>query len=283
MDHKDPSATISAVGDAALTRHDLAMRDADKRYGRWLDITSDLLRTPLTAFPYTLILRQLIDAFEAEGGSWARRDADGRDEVLLWPAEMRPDPVELDWMSARLDQHPLIRWFAMTGDPTAQTIGRVPPALVDSRYAAWHDILGRLGSTQQMSMPLFWQRGAGRTFILIRSECDFPDHDVRLARRLQPLLAGVERQAAALSRWRAHVETTDHAAESVAETGLTGRELAVLHLLADGLTAAAIGRRLNIAPRTVTKHLEHVYAKLRTHDRLSAVLRAQRLGLLPPP
>jgi hypothetical protein len=56
-----------------------------------------------------------------------------------------------------------------------------------------------------------------------------------------------------------------------------------LHLLAEGLTAAAIGRRLTIAPRTVTKHLEHVYAKLHTSDRLSAVLRAQRLGLLPRP
>jgi ATP/maltotriose-dependent transcriptional regulator MalT len=69
----------------------------------------------------------------------------------------------------------------------------------------------------------------------------------------------------------------------VAEVGLTCRELAVLHILAEGLTAAAIGRRLGIAPRTVTKDLEHIYAKLHTSDRLSAVLKAQRLRLVPQP
>src|SRR3954454_5643251 len=52
------------------------------------------------------------------------------------------------------------------------------------------------------------------------------------------------------------------------ETRLTGRELAVLGLLGDGLTAAVIGRRLGISTRTVHKHLEHVYSKLGTGDRL---------------
>ncbi|GAA5124556.1 response regulator transcription factor [Pseudonocardia adelaidensis] len=60
---------------------------------------------------------------------------------------------------------------------------------------------------------------------------------------------------------------------------LTPRELAVLGELADGLTAAAIGRKLLITERTVHKHLERL--KLGVGDRLAAVLRAQRLGLLP--
>lgn len=67
------------------------------------------------------------------------------------------------------------------------------------------------------------------------------------------------------------------------ETRLTGRELAVLSLLAEGMTAVAIGRRLEIAARTVHKHLEHVYAKMGTADRLTTVLQAQRNGLLPTP
>ena len=62
---------------------------------------------------------------------------------------------------------------------------------------------------------------------------------------------------------------------------LTPRELTVLGLLVEGLTAAAIGRRLEIGERTVQKHLEHAYTKLGVGDRLSAVLRAQHLGLLP--
>ena len=67
----------------------------------------------------------------------------------------------------------------------------------------------------------------------------------------------------------------------MAEARLTGRELTVPSLLADGLTAATIGRRLVISPRTVHEHLEHVYAELGTADRLTTVLRARSAGLLP--
>jgi DNA-binding NarL/FixJ family response regulator len=62
--------------------------------------------------------------------------------------------------------------------------------------------------------------------------------------------------------------------------GLTARELCVLGLLADGLTACAIARRLGISPRTVHAHLAHVYRKLGVSDRLGAVLVAQAAGLV---
>jgi DNA-binding NarL/FixJ family response regulator len=69
---------------------------------------------------------------------------------------------------------------------------------------------------------------------------------------------------------------------SLGSAGLTGREVAVLELLAGGLTAYSIGRRLQITARTAEKHLERVYSKLDVHDRLTAVLTAQRLGIVPP-
>ncbi|QFZ21138.1 LuxR family transcriptional regulator [Saccharothrix syringae] len=65
-----------------------------------------------------------------------------------------------------------------------------------------------------------------------------------------------------------------------ADHGLTDREQTVLAVLAEGLTAEAIARRMDISPRTVHRHLQHVYRKLGTTDRLSTVLRAQSLGLL---
>lgn len=61
---------------------------------------------------------------------------------------------------------------------------------------------------------------------------------------------------------------------------LTPRELAVLHHLARGLSADSIARLTGISPRTVRKHLQHVYAKLGAHDRLMAVERARAAGLL---
>jgi HD-GYP domain-containing protein (c-di-GMP phosphodiesterase class II) len=62
--------------------------------------------------------------------------------------------------------------------------------------------------------------------------------------------------------------------------GLTAREVAVLDLVADGLTNVAIGRRLGISPKTVNAHLEHVYAKLGVSTRASAVVAALARGAL---
>ncbi len=49
---------------------------------------------------------------------------------------------------------------------------------------------------------------------------------------------------------------------------LTSRERETLGLLATGMTARAIGTAMGISARTVSKHLEHAYAKLGRHDRL---------------
>jgi DNA-binding CsgD family transcriptional regulator len=62
--------------------------------------------------------------------------------------------------------------------------------------------------------------------------------------------------------------------------GLTWRETGVLEHLAEGLSAEAIGNLEGISPRTVRKHLQHVYAKLGAHDRLVAVEAARAAGLL---
>ncbi|GAA0723953.1 response regulator transcription factor [Dactylosporangium roseum] len=64
--------------------------------------------------------------------------------------------------------------------------------------------------------------------------------------------------------------------------GLTRREREILTMLGNGLNARTIAQRLCLSQRTVAKHQERVYRKLGTSDRLTTVLRAQRLGLLKP-
>jgi len=90
------------------------------------------------------------------------------------------------------------------------------------------------------------------------------------------LLAEAERRSA--------VEQSVPVVDLPADRGrhrLTERELTVLAVLAEGLTAHAIARELGISPRTVHRHLQHLYRKLGTTDRLATVLRAKSLGLLP--
>jgi DNA-binding CsgD family transcriptional regulator len=66
--------------------------------------------------------------------------------------------------------------------------------------------------------------------------------------------------------------------ERIAEVQLTGREREVLSWVARGKTNAEIAELLWLAPSTVRKHLENVYAKLGVSTRTAAV--ARFLGLI---
>lgn len=79
--------------------------------------------------------------------------------------------------------------------------------------------------------------------------------------------------------WSQH-ETSARRPHEIQTFGLTCRERSVLGLLADGLTADAIARRLGISPRTVHAHLSHVYRKLGVSDRMDAVLVGHAAGLI---
>jgi len=48
---------------------------------------------------------------------------------------------------------------------------------------------------------------------------------------------------------------------------LTGRELEVAELIAEGLTNQAIARRLSVAPRTAEAHVENIRRKLQVRSR----------------
>jgi HD-GYP domain-containing protein (c-di-GMP phosphodiesterase class II) len=63
--------------------------------------------------------------------------------------------------------------------------------------------------------------------------------------------------------------------------GLTRRESEVLLLLARGLSNKAIASRLVISPKTVGKHVEHIYMKIDCSTRAEASLFVMRHGLLP--
>jgi DNA-binding NarL/FixJ family response regulator len=61
---------------------------------------------------------------------------------------------------------------------------------------------------------------------------------------------------------------------------LTGRQVEVLMLLAEGHGNKEIRHRLNIAERTVRAHLTELFHLLGAHSRMQAVLRARELGLI---
>jgi DNA-binding CsgD family transcriptional regulator len=93
---------------------------------------------------------------------------------------------------------------------------------------------------------------------------DFSDPELALLEGLRPYLAGILHRA----------ESGTLPAQLRAAFALTRREAEMLALLARGKSNAAIGAILFIAPGTVSKHLEHLYAKLGVTTRTEAAIRA---------
>ena len=64
------------------------------------------------------------------------------------------------------------------------------------------------------------------------------------------------------------------------DSPLTGREIQVLQLLANGRPQDAIAKELFISPKTVATHIQRILTKLDVHSRTEAVAIAYREGLV---
>jgi two-component system NarL family response regulator len=69
-------------------------------------------------------------------------------------------------------------------------------------------------------------------------------------------------------------------ADRVNSPSLTSREIAVLELVAKGLSNKEIAAALSLAEDTVKNHLKHVFSKLEVSDRTEAVLLAVQRGII---
>jgi DNA-binding CsgD family transcriptional regulator len=251
----------------------------------WLDLVASLLATPITVLPEERLAAGLMTTFE--GSACAFHSRPGRNTVVqrIYPRG-RFSPAQLDeWARLAAEEpqcHPLMRYYLLTGDGAPRQVADVPSAIAGPRaWARYHELIGPHGVEHQLAIPL--PAGAlGLRWFVVGRDDPFPAERTGVARLVQRLIVGLDRQAAAFTRWLASAPIPEAGAVA-ADVRLTPRELSVLGLVADGLTAAATARRLVVAERTVHKHLERVYAKLGVSDRVSAVLRAQRIGLLPEP
>jgi DNA-binding CsgD family transcriptional regulator len=246
----------------------------------WLDLVGDLLAAPLTELPEERIAAQLHAGFGLLAVAYNHREP-GRGPVQrVWPRDEQfsGHRAEVDHWGVRCMPagHPILRYYLGTGDWRAIQVADVPERFADEAVqASWREVAGSWGAPSQLALPLHVGPHSHRALVMGRAD-PFTADEVQLALTLQRLLRGLDRQVVA-ARTRFDARSRDVATSM----HLTPRELAVLGELAEGLTAAAIGRKLVITERTVHKHLERLYTKLGVGDRLAAVLRAQRLGLLP--
>jgi len=179
--------------------------------------------------------------------------------------------------------HPLLRHYAKNCDLTPRTNNDLLDGTGQLVTEAQHPLFRALGLQTSIAVPLAITGEILRTIVVARLNKGFTTAECAFVRRLQPLLIAFDRQQHNSFVPLGSASSTSGSRISVRAPGLTPRETAVLGLLAEAHTAKSIARRLGLSERTVTKHLEHLYRKLDTCDRLGTVLRAQSLGLLPPP
>ena len=168
-----------------------------------------------------------------------------------------------------IDEHPIYQWYITQPDWSPVRLSDVTPwaAFTDSRL--FKEVLAPIGVGYAMVIMLSPPaEGHWIYFALNRQDPDFTDDELALCAHLQALVA-----------LYAHLTVAGDGPEA-GHVALTRRERTVLGYLADGLTAEAIAHRLSARPATVRKHLQNLYSKLGTSDRLGAVIRGRDLGLL---
>lgn len=120
----------------------------------------------------------------------------------------------------------------------------------------------------------FVRRGDGVAEMLRERQEDCPDPFVE--RILAAFDACASRRAEKLRARR----SSGTALSDAAALTLSPREVEVLRLLGDGLTAEEIAGRSFVAASTVRSHVKSVYGKLGVHRRVEALKRATELGII---
>lgn len=258
-------------------------RIATLDYEHMLDLAVSVLNSTESASAWQLIAEELVRGLHGTAGvfSEVHRTSGFARVHARTPASLGALPLESVLRGQIKSGHPMVHHYATTSDRNPLAITDIMSETQWQRTEAYALTRRTLDSRYHFAVPLPAETDSVRCFVIHRDSTRFTDHERVYARRIQPLLVSVDAHFRRLSQWQARsLSSTFTPVEAATAHGLSPRETAVLSLVAETYTAEAIGRRLGITTRTVHKHLENLYRKLGTSDRLATVLRAHHLGLL---
>jgi DNA-binding CsgD family transcriptional regulator len=176
--------------------------------------------------------------------------------------------------TAHLHEHPLVARHRVMSETGPAKISDFFSQRQFHQLGLYREFYRPLGVEHQMAIALPAPENQVIGIALNRSQADFTETDRAVLGILQaPLIAGLRR---AQARHRAREAAGPAASGGL--PGLTGRESEILRLVAAGRTNTAIARTLDVSPRTVAKHLEHIYRKLGVTSRAAAATRAAGTG-----
>jgi DNA-binding CsgD family transcriptional regulator len=179
------------------------------------------------------------------------------------------DPAAQPVFAAYVHEHPLVNHYRATGSGEPVMISDFLSRERFHRLGLYAEFFRGIPVEHQVAVGL---PGPDREVIGIamsRARRDFDDE----VRALLSVLRGP--LTAALLRARRRQKATQSLAAMTCGwlADLTERQTQILRLVADGRTNASIAHALEVSPRTVAKHLEHIYRRLGVSSRAAAVSR----------
>jgi DNA-binding CsgD family transcriptional regulator len=158
------------------------------------------------------------------------------------------------------DQHPLVLEMIRTGNSAPRRISDFITVPGFKRLDLYQHVFKPLESLHQIGFSLVTSPSLVIGIGLNRGRRDFSDAQLELIsllhRQLPAVFSHVALQAK-VPRYKGF--------------GLSDREFQLWLMLEEGLSNAAISKRLFISRRTVEKHLENLYSKLGVRSRLAAL------------
>jgi DNA-binding CsgD family transcriptional regulator len=192
----------------------------------------------------------------------------GQVRVVSYPDAV--SPTSLAGFAAYVREHPLVNHYLATGDDQPVMISDFLSRAQFHRLGLYAEVFRCFPVECQIAFSL---PSEGRQVIgiaLNRASGDFTEDDRDLLSVLRcPLMTALQR-----ARRRQRSRESLATASTAPLADLTDREIRVLTLAALGRTNIAIAHALDVSPRTVAKHLEHIYRKLDVSSRTSAVFTA---------
>jgi DNA-binding CsgD family transcriptional regulator len=173
-------------------------------------------------------------------------------------------------------EHPLINHYARTRESQPRKISDFLSLTEFRRLALYQEFFRDVALNYQLAVTIPSANAMVIGIALNRSRQDFSERDRSVLDLVRPHLVQAYRNIAERTALRERAETAERALWSASATvlaSLTRREREVLVLVADGKTNAQIAGRLAVSPRTVQKHLEHVYDKLGVRTRTAAAMK----------
>jgi DNA-binding CsgD family transcriptional regulator len=191
--------------------------------------------------------------------------------------------AERECFDRHFREHPLVQVHGERGHPHVHRISDSLSTAAFRRTPLYADYYCRIGLDCVLALPVYQDQGWLVSWVLNRHGRDFSDRDAALLDQVRAPLARFFQQTGWLQRLAPPLAQRPPVRPTLsASTPLTPREREVLQWVAAGKTDRDIAQIVGTSPRTVHKHLQHVYAKLGVETRTAAAMRALAAQALHP-